>query len=202
MAAVKRTAATRSIDELRRDLVWDTTVRGHTLELRTTWGLFSPRELDAGSRLLLEHVPVEPGDDVLDLGCGYGPLGLWIAKLAPDGSALLVDKDFVAVEYARLNAAANDISHVEAQLSNGFGEIGDRQFDLIVSNLPAKAGNELYTLWFHDARARLRPGGRLVVVTISGPRKFIRRAFEEEFGGYEKLKQGRTHTVSLARVAP
>ena len=143
---------------------------------------------------------VTPGDDVLDLGCGYGPLGLWLARLAADGRTILVDKDFVAIDYCRQNALVNRIENTEAFLSNGFDALGERRFDLIVSNLPASSGNELFTLWFHDAHKRLRPGGRLVVVTISGIRKFVRRAFHEEFGTYEKVKQGRTHTVSMARV--
>jgi 16S rRNA G1207 methylase RsmC len=76
--------------------------------------------------------------------------------------------------------------------------VGDRKFDLIVSNLPAKTGKELYYLYFYDALARLNPGGSIYVVTISGLRKFIAKAFQEVFGNYEKLKQGKTYTVARA----
>jgi len=188
------------VEHLRRDLVFTEQLRGHDLTFHTRWGLFSPREIDAGTHLLLDHIEVESSADCLDLGCGYGPIGLTLARLAPRGQTLLVDRDFLAVEYARKNAEVNGIRNAEATLSNGFEQLGDRQFDVVASNLPAKAGNEALFLLFEDARTHLRPGGRFYVVTISGLRRFVDRSFTEVFGNYEKVKQGRTHTVSLAVV--
>ena len=72
--------------------------------------MFSPRNIDEGSKLLLDHLDVRPDDRSLDLGCGYGPLGMTIAKLAPQGQHLLVDKDFVAVDYTQRNIADNGIN--------------------------------------------------------------------------------------------
>lgn len=188
------------LDNLRQDIVFSDTLRGHTLTYHATWGLFSPKGVDEGSRLLLDHLQVEPDDDTLDLGCGYGPLGLTLAQLAPEGTSLLVDKDFMAVEYSRKNARINGIENVEIFLSNGFDQIEERRFDLIVSNLPAKTGKELYYLYFYDALVRMNPGARFYVVTINGLRKFVQRAFLEVFGNYKKLKQGRTYTVAMARL--
>ena len=194
-------ATTRKyLDNLRRDIVFTETVRHQQFTYHTTWGLFSPKSVDEGSRLLLDHIEIGEGDDTLDLGCGYGPLGLTLARLAPHGTSVLVDKDFVAVEYSRKNAALNGIENTEILLSNGFSQLGDRRFDLIVSNLPAKTGKELYYLYFYDALVRLKPGGRIYVVTISGLRKFIQRAFQEVFGNYKKLKQGKTYTVAMAQI--
>jgi len=188
------------VSRLRRDLVFRDNLLGHELEFHTTWGLFSPKAIDDGSRLLLEHLQVMPDDQALDLGCGYGPLGLAIASSAPAGHCTLVDKDFVAVEYARRNAARNGISNVEVLLSNGLEQIPpDRRFNLVVTNLPAKTSKEHYYIFFHDVRERLLPGGRFYVVVISGLRDFIKRAFIEVFGNHEKLKQGRAYTVALAR---
>ena len=184
--------------ELRKDLVFSDTLRGVALTFHSTWGLFSPRAIDEGSRLLLDHVQVRVDDDCLDLGSGYGPLGLTLARLAPQGRTLLVDKDFVAVEYSRRNAELNGIDNAEARLSNGFSEIGSQRFDLVVSNLPAKTGKELLYLYFYDTLARLKPGGRCYVVTITGLRRFVERAFKEVFGNYRKVKQGRNYTVALA----
>lgn len=186
------------IEGLRNDIVFRETLAGVALELHATWGLFSPRGVDEGSRLLLNHVDVPEDADCLDLGCGYGPIGLTLAKLAPRGRTLLVDKDFVAVRYARLNARTNGLSNARAELSNGFDEIADERFDVVAANLPAKTGKELLYLLLHDAHRALRPGGRLYVVTISGLRKFVARAFDEVFGNYKKLKQGRAYTVALA----
>ena len=104
-----------------------------------------------------------------------------------------MDKDFVAVEYSKKNAQINGIENVEILLSNGFDQIGERKFDLIVSNLPAKTGKELYYLYFYDALLRMNPGGRLYVVTITGLRKFIQKFAEvasyfNEIGGQSELE--------------
>ncbi|MBK5966099.1 methyltransferase [Thiocystis minor] len=187
---------------LRRDIEFSAELGGRTLTLQSTWGLFSPRELDEGTRLLLSHLRVEPGDDCLDLGCGYGPIGLALATLAPQGRTLMVDKDFVAVDYAQRNVRLNGIDNAEAQLSNGFDRIEPgREFDLIASNVPAKVGKELLAILLHDAHARLRPGGRLYLVTINGLRQYMKRNLTEVFGNYDKLKQGAHYTVALAQRA-
>ncbi|MEY6433703.1 methyltransferase [Thioalkalicoccus limnaeus] len=188
---------------LRRDIVFTAELGGRVLTLHSTWGLFSPREIDEGTRLLLARISVRPDDECLDLGCGYGALGLALAVGAPAGRVLMVDKDFVAVEYARANAARNGLNHIEVQLSNGFDQIEPRRrFDLIVSNVPAKVGKELLALLLHDAHTRLRPDGRLYLVTINGLRQYMKRNLLEVFGNYEKLKQGPHYTAALARRLP
>lgn len=184
---------------LRRDIVFTAQLASHALTLHSTWGLFSPREIDEGTRLLLEHVRVAPDANCLDLGCGYGPIGLTLAALAPRGRTLLVDKDFVAVDYANRNARLNGLANAQALLSNGFDQIEPgRGFDLIASNVPAKVGKELLAILLHDARARLRPGGRLYLVTINGLREYMKRNLTEVFGNYDKLKQGPHYTVAMA----
>ncbi len=187
------------VAHLRDDIVFSTRLKGRPLTFRSTWGLFSPREVDEGSRLLLDHLEVADHHDCLDLGCGYGPLGITLAALAPRGRTLLVDKDFVAVDYARRNIAGNGLANAEAMLSNGFSAVGERPFDLVVSNLPAKVGKELLSILLHDAHRHLRPGGRLCVVTVNGLRRFIERNFKDVFGNYDKRKQGAHYTVALAR---
>ena len=110
-----------------------------------------------------------------------------------------MDRDFVAVDYARRNARENACSNCDVYLSNGLVHVpADTRFHTVASHLPAKVGNELLTLMFRDIQERLEPEGRLYVVTVSGLRPFIRRTFREIFGNYEKVKQNGTHTVSLA----
>ena len=186
------------LERLRQDIVFSDTLLGHRLNFHTTWGLFSPRAIDEGTRLLLEHLEVRPDDRAIDLGCGYGPLGLAIARSAPQGSCLMVDKDFVAVEYANGNARRNRIMNAQAMLSDGLRHVPEQTFTLAVSNLPAKTSKEHYYLFFHDIHDRLDPGGRFYVVVISGLRQFIARAFEEVFGNHRKIKQGRQYTVASA----
>jgi len=187
------------LDGLRRDIHFSAELGGHILNFQSTWGIFSPREIDEGTRLLLSYIEVAPDADCLDLGCGYGPVGLTLAAMAPRGRTLMVDKDFVAVDYANRNARLNRLDHAEAQLSNGFDQIEpERRFDLIASNIPAKVGKELLSLLLHDAHARLKPGGRLYLVTVNGLRQYMKRNLTEVFGNYDKLKQGPHYTVALA----
>ena len=141
--------------KIREDLEID--FRG--LRLKTTWGLFSPRAVDEGSRLLLDHLDIAATDDCLDLGCGYGVLGLAMARAAPRGRTLLVDKDFVAIDYAEKNRRLNAIDNAECLLSNGFAQIPRQRFDLIVSNIPAKVGKEMLYIYLYDALDYLKPGG-------------------------------------------
>jgi 16S rRNA G1207 methylase RsmC len=184
---------------LRTPIQFEAELRGQRLRFESTWGLFSPREIDEGTCLLLQHLQVEPTADCLDLGCGYGPIGLTLAALAPQGQTLMVDKDFVAVDYAQRNATLNNLTNASSLLSNGFEQVPPKaRFDLIASNIPAKVGKEMLSILLHDAYARLRPGGQLYLVTISGLRAFIKRNLQEVFGNYDKLKQGAHYTVALA----
>lgn len=189
------------LQKLRADIVFEQTLRGHPFTFHSTWGLFSPREIDEGTRLLLKHIKVNPDSDCLDFGCGYGPIGIAMARMAPEGQVLMTDKDFVAVEYSNKNIQANRIQNADVMLSNGFNQIpADMTFDIIVSNIPAKVGKEFLTLLLNDARARLNPGGKIYVVTINGLRQFMRRYLDEIFGNYKKIKQGATYTVAMASL--
>lgn len=93
-----------TIDELKKDLLIETELMGKPFKLATTWGIFSPREIDSGTDLFLKYLEITEDEIALDIGCGYGPLGLAIAANAPKGQVHMVDKDFVAVDYANKNA--------------------------------------------------------------------------------------------------
>jgi len=186
------------LDELRQDIIVQSDMRDVPLTLHSTWGIFSPREIDEGTALLLKYIEIRQDDDCLDLGCGYGPIGLTLARLAPQGQTTLVDRDFIAIRYTQENIARNDIGNAEALLSNGFAQICDRQFDIVVSNIPAKVGNEMLSLFLHDAYRQLRPGGRFYIVTINGLRDYMKRNFKDVFGNYKKCKQGKNYTVAMA----
>ncbi|WP_294948507.1 methyltransferase [Sulfurivirga sp.] len=189
----------RTIEQLKRDIVFEAELAGHRFTFHTTWGLFSPRQIDSGTALLLRYLDVRPDERALDIGCGYGPLGLSIAAQAPQGQVHMVDKDFVAVDYARANARRNGLNNVEAYLSNGLSHVpADARFTTVVSNIPAKVGKELLTILLWDSWQHLEPGGQMVVVTINGLRQFMKRHMLEIFGNYDKVKQGRDYTVSRA----
>lgn len=180
------------------EITFDATLRGNEFRFATTWGLFSPRTIDVGTQLLIEWIEINDGDICLDLGCGYGALGITMAKCARDTNIYMVDKDFVAVDYAKKNIELNNLQNCQAMLSNGFSHLPDMKFDLIVSNLPATVGKELLQIFLRDAKRHLKQNGKLFVVTISGLREFIKRHFIEVFGNYRKVKQRNTHTVAMA----
>ncbi|MES9989944.1 MAG: methyltransferase [Candidatus Thiodiazotropha endolucinida] len=187
------------LDKLRKDIVFTEELSGERLQFHSTWGIFSPREIDEGTRLLVDRLRIAPTDDCLDLGCGYGPIGLYMARRAPQGQTLMVDKDFMAVNYSNDNAERNRLTNAKAILSNAFDHIDTSlRFNVIASNIPAKVGKEMLSLILHDARQRLKPGGKLYVVTINGLRQYMKRNLNEIFGNYEKLKQGKSYTVALA----
>ncbi len=183
----------------RKDIHFKQDVLGRPFEFYTTWGIFSPEKLDDGSLMLLDYIDFKSDDNSIDLGCGYGVLGMTAARECPNGQHLLIDKDFVAVEYARLNCQKNQLTNTHVQLSNGFNQVDNNlTFSLVMSNLPAKVGKEQHYLYLLDAYQRMTAGGRFYVVTINGLRQFMKRAFTEVFGNAEKVKQGKTYTITMA----
>ncbi|UNU73828.1 methyltransferase [Moraxella nasovis] len=183
----------------RNDITFTQDVLGKPFSFATTWGIFSPEKLDDGSLMLLDYIDFKDDDTSIDLGCGYGVLGMTAARECPNGQHFLIDKDFVAVEYARLNCEKNGLKNTHVQLSNGFNQVDNTQkFSLVMSNLPAKASKEQHYLYLLDAYERMEMGGRFYVVTINGLRDFMKRSFTEVFGNSDKIKQGKTYTVTLA----
>ena len=187
----------------RKDIEFTSEIAGTSFDFRSTWGIFSPEKPDAGSLMLIDHIDWAdlPADaNSIDLGCGYGILGMVAASKLPGGHHTLIDKDFVAVDYAQKNLKLNQLTNAEAHLSNGFDQVEkSKKFDLVMSNLPAKASKEQHYLYLLDANARMNPGAYFYVVTINGLREYMKRSFTEVFGNTQKIKQGKTYTVTLAR---
>jgi 16S rRNA G1207 methylase RsmC len=174
-----------------------------TLHLVSAWGLFSARGIDEGTALLLkEVVAMPPPSTVLDLGCGYGAIGLTLAALWPDATVVCVDKDLLAVETTQANIERNDLSNATAVLSPGFRDAPEGPYNVIVSNLPAQAGNEAIDQLLLEAYEHLAEDGSLIVVTVVGLKRYIKRRLQELFGNYHKVKQGARHIVSETYRAP
>ena len=186
-----------TIEELKKDLHIEANLAGKALKFATTWGIFSPREIDSGTDLFLKYLEIKPDEIALDIGCGYGPIGLAIAANAPQGMVHMVDKDFVAVDFSNKNAELNGLKNAQAYLSNGLSNVPKNiQFTTVVSNIPAKVGKEMLSIMLHDVHQQLAPGGQFVVVTINGLRQYMKRNFMDVFGNYEKVKQGKDYTIS------
>ncbi len=137
------------------------TIAGQAYDLTTEAGVFSKQGLDFGSRLLLESLEMPEGSSVLDLGCGYGPIGIVCARrfLA---KVWMADINERAVKTAEANAKANHIA-ATVVVSDGFSAI-EGTFDYIVTNPPIRAGKTTIYGWFERARQFMNPGGSLVLV--------------------------------------
>jgi len=136
------------------------------LELATDAGVFSPGRLDPGTRLLLEESPAPPvSGDLLDLGCGYGPIACVLAKRSPGATIWAVDVNERALELCARNAAAAGLPNVRC-LPPGDSSLPDR-FAAIWSNPPVRIGKEalhaLLSGWQAE-RAAARSGYRLLRV--------------------------------------
>ena len=189
----------QDIPKLKQDLLIESDLMGHKLNLKTRWGVFSPRAIDDGTVMFMKYLDIAEDDKCLDLGCGYGPIGLSVAKSCPQGEVHMVDKDFVAVELSNINAQLNHVNNAQAYLSDAFSAVGKQNyFDQVISNVPAKVGREQLSIILYDAYDALKPGGKITFVTINGLRHFIKDNFKSVFGNYKKLKQGQKYTIAQA----
>ena len=189
----------KDIVNLKKDIEIVVNLLDNELTLHTRWGVFSPRSIDEGTIMLMKHSEVGVSDICLDLGCGYGPIGLALAKHCTKGEVHMVDKDFVAIELANNNANLNNLSNTKAYFSDAFLQVpSEVKFDQVISNLPAKVGREQLSIILYDAFDALKPGGKITVVTINGLKDFIKNNFKSVFGNYKKLKQGQKYIVSQA----
>lgn len=189
----------KDISRLKKDIVLDVELLGSKFNLHTRWGVFSPRSIDDGTVLLMKYISADENDVCLDLGCGYGPIGLALARHCSKGQVHMVDKDFVAVELANYNAKNNGITNAKAYLSDAFTHVPNEiRFDQIISNIPAKVGREQLSVILYDAYDALEIGGKITVVTINGLKDFIKANFKSVFGNYKKIKQGQKYIISQA----
>lgn len=138
------------------------TYRGHELRLTTDSGVFSRGELDAGTRILLAALPQAISGCILDLGCGWGPVGISVALENPESRVTFSDINLRALELAKQNAGKygvqGDFIH-----SDGFAAI-DGVFDAVITNPPIRAGKQTIYQMFADSAAHLLPGGSLYLV--------------------------------------
>ena len=139
---------------------------GRSLRLRVAQDLFSSFQADAGTRLLLRTLSGVESERVLDLGCGYGPLGLALAAVGSHPEVHMVDRDALAVEYSSQNAALNRLAGVETYGSLGYDDVSAPGFDPVVCNLPGKAGAPVIEHLLLGANGHVAPGGLVAMVVV------------------------------------
>lgn len=156
---------TQNPDVLHEEQHWPFTLLGNELLFTTDNGVFSKNRVDYGSRILLAafNAAKTPAGPWLDLGTGYGPIGLALAKRWPDRQVTMVDVNELALELARKNATANQIENVEIKTSDIYDQVTQR-YAAILTNPPVRAGKQVVTAMLTEAADHLLPGGTLTVV--------------------------------------
>lgn len=167
-------------------------VAGLEFDLQTAGGVFSPKKLDNGTQLLIENAHVEQGWKVLDLGCGYGVLGVAIKKLNPTIELFMSDVNQRAIKLVRMNLKMHNIEG-EAIQSDAFSsqKFKGLQFDTIFLNPPQSAGKDICFKLIEESKDHLFPGGTLqLVARHQKGGKHLSAKMEEVFGNVEEVAKG------------
>ncbi len=176
------------------------TLRGMDFRFVTDAGVFSRDRVDFGSQLLIEAMQIGPADAVLDLGCGYGPIGVVAARLAPRGFIYMVEINERAAQLARRNLALNRIVNAEVRVGDGLEPVRGIAFDTILTNPPFRAGKAVVYRLLEEACQALKPGGSLwVVVHYKQGAPSLRRKLEALFGEVEDVARQAGYRVFRAR---
>lgn len=174
-------------------------VRGHHFTFTLAAGIFSARRLDPASALLAEHAPIMPNWRVLDLGCGWGAIGIIIKKAFPSTDVYLTDINRRALSTARNNAKKNNAA-VTILHGTLYGPVKNMQFDTILCNPPMKAGRELCYQTIEQAKAHLKPGGMLQLVALHNRGgSMLERKMKEIFGNVETIAKRSGFRVYVSR---
>ena len=177
-------------------------VRELALELQADRGVFGSRGVDLGTLVLLREAPPPPPQgDILDLGSGYGPIAIVLARQAPGARIWAVDVNQRALELTRTNAAGADVPNVTAAAPDEVP--ADLRFDAIYSNPPVRIGkaalHELLLTWLR----RLRPGGRAyLVVQRNLGADSLATWLKEEGYAVQRLKSKKGYRILEVAGAP
>ena len=169
------------------------TLLGQSFTFLTDSGVFSKKMVDYGSQVLLNTLDFEKGKTLLDLGCGYGPLGISLAKVQ-GVKPTMVDVNNRAIDLAKQNAQKNG---VEADIfhSNIYEKVNGT-FDYIISNPPIRAGKQVVHTIISESINYLKVGGNLtIVIQKKQGAPSAKAKMEEVFGNVEILKRDKGYYI-------
>ncbi len=176
-------------------------LRGKECTFLTCSGVFSPTKIDLGTWLLVDSMQIAPDSKVLDLGCGYGVLGIVAAKLAPTGFVTMVDVNERAIELAKKNIRRNGVLNAKAKRGDLYAPVSGETFDVILSNPPFSAGMETVFSIISGGREHLNPGGSIQVVArhSKGGRR-VEEMMRGAYGNCEAIGRRSGFRVYLSRL--
>lgn len=181
---------------------WEYVLRGKTFRFKTDNGVFSKKEVDFGSRLLIDSFayPDEVEGKILDVGCGYGPIGLSLANVYQDKVVEMVDVNARAVELAKENAVSNGISNVEIYESDIFSNVEGKSFGAILTNPPIRAGKNVVHDIFAKSYDHLTAGGELwVVIQKKQGAPSAMEKMESLFGNVEVVAKKKGYYILVSK---
>ncbi len=156
-------------------------INGITLTFETNGCVFSPSAVDRGTLAMLSQARIEPDEKLLDLGCGYGAVGIYAAKLIGEENVWMSDIDENCVELAKINAARNGVGGISVIQSDGFTGLDEKDYTLILSNPPYQSDFSLAKHFIVKGFNRLALGGEMMMVTKR--LEWYRNKFTAIFGG-------------------
>ncbi|WP_350343187.1 methyltransferase [Proteinivorax tanatarense] len=157
------------------------TINGNEYKFITDENVFSPNRIDKGTLAMLSKLELEHGNKVLDLGCGYGVVGVYCASIVGVENVFMSDIDANAVKLARKNMEINGFSTENIVQSNGFREIEWSYFDAILSNPPYHEDFSVPKGFIEKGFNRLKLGGKMYMVTKR--KKWYKKKLISIFGG-------------------
>lgn len=165
-----------------------------TLEFETNESVFSPKGLDAGTKAMLKEAVINNQDRILDLGCGYGFVEIYLAKKYPYTTVTMTDISANAIDLTTKNAQRNEVAP-EIVSSEGFKAISDKTFDVILSNPPYHVDFSVPKEFIEQAYRQLALNGKLYMVTKR--RKWYENKIRSVFG-YVKVTENEDYYVFYA----
>lgn len=179
---------------------WEYLLKGRKFRFKTDTGVFSKKEVDFGSRLLIETFePPEVEGPFLDVGCGYGPIGLSVAFASPDRIVHMVDVNQRALSLAKDNAILNQIENVEIYESDRLAGVEEQGFAAVLTNPPIRAGKKVVFDFFRQSYEKLAKGGTLwVVIQKKQGAPSALKEIETLFGNVELINRSKGYYIIKA----
>lgn len=178
------------------------TLRDHNFDFMSDSGVFSRQTVDYGSRVLIEAIDFQdiPAGNILDVGCGYGPIGLSLAKEQDKRQVTMVDVNLRALGLAKKNADNNQIKNVEIFESDTYKDVKGK-FALIVSNPPVRAGKNVVNSILADSKDYLEPNGELwIVLQKKQGAPSAKKLMDQTFGNVDVVVRDKGYYILRSKL--